>query len=61
MNKNKKVNDLELFDNILLNVVSSTEYTGMFYRPPMDEGDTENYSDIYDGPEQTVTVLDETA
>ncbi len=35
------------------NIASTTDYTGMMYKPPVTEEETEAYGDIYSVPQQT--------
>jgi hypothetical protein len=35
------------------NIASTTDCTGMMYKPPMTEEEVENYGDIYFVPQQT--------
>jgi len=37
------------------NIASTTDCTGMMYKPPMTEDEAENYGDIYSMPQQTDT------
>ncbi len=38
------------------NIASTTDCTGMMYKPPVTDGETEAYGDIYSVPQQTDTV-----
>lgn len=44
-------NDIE-DDYMSLDIVSSTECTGMFYKPPINDEEVEGYTDIYHVPQQ---------
>jgi len=35
------------------NIASTTDCTGMMYKPPVTDDETENYEDIYSVPQQT--------
>lgn len=40
-------------DYVSLDIASSTECTGMMYKPPITDDEVEGYSDIYSVPQQT--------
>jgi len=42
------------------NIASTTDCTGMIYRPPVTEEEAENYSDIYSIRQQTDTAAQQT-
>ena len=43
------------------NIASTTDCTGMMYKPPMTEEEAENYEDIYSVPQQTDINAQQTA
>lgn len=42
------------------NIASTTDCTGMMYKPPVTDEEAENYEDIYSIPQQTDTAAQQT-